>query len=79
MTINNAERALVFIEEPKELKVGDTLLDEKENEYTIEGFEMIRLAVDIPEWYGKVAGVLLRGGDTAVGEYLAKKPDFRTL
>lgn len=79
MTINKAERVLVFIEEPKELKAGDILLDEKENEYTIEGFEMIRFANAIPEWYGKVAGVLLRGSDTAVGEYLAKKPDFSIL
>ena len=78
MKIDNAEKVLVFVEGPKGLKVGDTLLDEKESEYTIEGFEMLRLTIDIPEWYGKVTGVLLQGSDTTVGEYLAKKPDFIT-
>lgn len=79
MTIGTAEKVLVFIDFPEGLKVGDVLLDENDNEYLLEGFEMIRLAVDVPDWYGKVAGVSLHGRNAAIGNYLTKKPDpFRS-
>lgn len=79
MTIGMTEKLLVFIDFLEGLKVGDVLLDENDNECLLEGFEMIRLAVDVPDWYGKVSGVLLRGRNAAIGNYLAKKPDsFRS-
>lgn len=79
MTIGTAEKLLVFINSPERLKVGDVLLDENDNEYLLEGFEMIRLAVDVPDWHGKVSGILLRVRNAAIGNYLAKKPDpFRS-
>ena len=56
------------------LKLGmkDTLVDEKKNCFTINGFEMLHFSSDVfPEWYLKLTFVSIIGEIENIGEYLA--------
>lgn len=64
---------LVAIEPQDKLYKGDVLIDECGNEFTIDGFEMIRFSGNIPEWYSKIVPVSIVGKSYDIGEYLAKK------
>lgn len=64
---------LVAIEPQVKLFKGDVLVDECGNEFTIDGFEMIRFAGNIPEWYSKIVTMSIVGKRYDIGEYLAKK------
>ena len=54
------------------LRMKDTLVDEKKNCFTINGFEMLHFRSDIfPEWYLKLTFVSIIGEIENIGEYLA--------
>lgn len=62
----------VFIDPPEPLRIGDVLVDEKGNEYTLKSVEMIRFTT-IPEWYPRIAPLVISGTTYDIGEYLAKR------
>ena len=41
------------------LSVGDTVIDDNDNEYAVKDFAMISFRCDIPDWYTKVSFVEL--------------------
>lgn len=54
------------------LRMKNTLVDEKKNCFTINGFEMLHFRSDIfPEWYLKLTFVSIIGEIENIGEYLA--------
>lgn len=54
------------------LRINDTLIDEKKNCFTINGFEMIHLNVTtFPEWYEKIVFISIVGAIEDIGKYLA--------
>lgn len=64
--------SVVALDTKMNLRMGDTLIDEKGNLFTIKGFEMIRLNSDsFPEWYLKISFVSITGDIENIGDYLA--------
>ena len=63
---------VVALDTKMNLRMGDTLIDEKGNLFTVKGFEMIRLNSDtFPEWYLKINFVSITGDIENIGDYLA--------
>lgn len=64
--------SVVALDTKMNLRMGDTLIDEKGNLFTVKGFEMIRLNSDsFPEWYLKISFVSITGDIENIGDYLA--------
>lgn len=64
--------SVVALDTKMNLRMGDTLIDEKGNLFTVKGFEMIRLNSDtFPEWYLKINFVSITGDIENMGDYLA--------
>ena len=63
---------IVFIDPFENLHLKDILIDEKGNEYTIKGFEMIRFT-KVPEWYPRITPIQITGTTYNIGNYLTKK------
>lgn len=64
--------SIVTLDTKMNLRLGDTLIDEKGNLFTVKGFEMIRLNSDtFPEWYLKISFVSITGDIENIGDYLA--------
>ena len=64
---------LVDFEPREELRIGDMLVDENGQEFSIKAFEMFRYAGEIPEWAFKIISMAITGKDYSIGNYLAKK------
>lgn len=61
---------IVLIDAVTPIKTGDTLVDEKGNEFAVEGFEMLHFN-SIPEWFPKIMPMRIKGNVYDIGEYLA--------
>ena len=73
-TTIKGHRLIVALRNQIALKIGDTVIDDHENEYVVKGFEMIRLVSGtFPEWYKIISFVVLQGTTENVGEYFAKQ------
>ena len=68
----NPYSLIVFIDSIENLYLEDILIDEKGNEYTIKGFEMIRFTT-VPEWYPRTVPIQITGTTYNIGNYLTKK------
>ena len=64
---------LVGIEPQDELRIGDIIVDENRQEFSIKAFEMFRYVGEIPEWAFKISSMVIVGQDYSIGNYLAKK------
>ena len=52
--------SIVALDKKMSLRLGDILIDEKGNLFTVDGFEMIQFNSDtFPEWYLKISFVIL--------------------
>lgn len=73
-TTIKGHRLIVALSNQIALELGDTVIDDHENEYVVKGFEMIRLVSGtFPEWYKTISFVVLQGTTENVGEYFAKQ------
>lgn len=63
---------LVSFEPRESLKIGDILVDEFGNNFTIRAFEMFRWVEDIPEWANKILSIAVTGQNYTIGNYIAK-------
>ena len=73
-TTFKGHRLIVALRNQIALKIGDTVIDDHENEYVVKGFEMMRLVSGtFPEWYKIISFVVLQGTTENVGEYFAKQ------
>lgn len=64
--------SVVALDTKMNLRLKDTLIDEKGNTFTVKGFEMIRLNSDtFPEWYLKISFISITGDIENMGDYLA--------
>ena len=63
---------LVFLELSELLKIGDTLTDERGNEFTVDSFVHMHFS-KLPEWYPTVFPMVITGGSYEIGEYLGRK------
>ncbi len=70
---DNRATHLVRIENICDLKINDVLVDETGREFVFMSCEMLRFSGEIPEWYFKTSGLVVKGNDYSIGEYLAKK------
>ncbi len=53
----------------------DTLIDEKENEFTVIGVEMLEFSKSIPKWYRKHVPLIIEGNVDNIGDYLTLKKE----
>lgn len=58
---------LVSFEPRESLKIGDILVDEFGNTFTIKAFEMFRWTGNVPEWAYKVHSIAITGQDYTIG------------
>ena len=73
-TTIKGHRLIVALSNQIALKLGDTVIDDRENEYVVKGFEMIRLVSGtFPEWYKIISFIVLQGTTENVGGYFAKQ------
>ena len=66
------EKLIALLDINIKLSVGDTVIDDNNNEYVVKGFTMLSFRCDIPDWYTKTAFVELSGGHENIGHYFAK-------
>lgn len=66
------EKLIALLDISMKLRVGDTIIDDKGNEYAVKGFAMLSFRCAVPDWYTKTAFVELSGGHENIGHYFAK-------
>lgn len=66
-------RLIVGLSTEINLRIGDKIYDDCNNEYEVKGIEMIRFAANIPYWYLKMTFTVLSGNPENVGKYFAKQ------
>lgn len=65
-------RLIAFLDNRLKLKIGDIIMDDNDNPFSVEGFAMIRFICDIPDWYTKASFVELSGDYKNIGHYFTK-------
>lgn len=64
---------IIALSSTMNLRIGDIIVDENENDYEIKCFEMFRFVSDIPDWYMKISFAVVTYNSEKIGEYFAKK------
>ncbi len=67
------EELIALLDINIKLSVGDTVIDDNNNEYVVKGFTMLSFRCDIPDWYTKASFIELSGRYENIGHYFAKK------
>ena len=65
-------RLIAFLDNRLKLKIGDIIMDDNDNPFSVKGFAMIRFICDIPDWYTKASFVELSGDYKNIGHYFTK-------
>lgn len=72
----NGRSLVVALENKMHLKVGDVLIDDLKNQYTVSGFAMFRFSDGkLPDWYRNFSFVTLKGNYENVGKYFSLLKD----
>lgn len=66
------EKLIALLDINIKLSVGDTVIDDNDNEYVVKGFAMLSFRCDIPDWYTKASFIELSGRYENIGHYFAK-------
>lgn len=64
---------LVVFEPQEQIFLGDVLIDEEGNQFSVAGFEMFRFTGNIPEWNSQFVTVSIIGENYCIGNYLRRK------
>lgn len=72
-TRGNKTSLVVFLDYQINVRIGDYLIDDYDNQYQVTGFPTYRLTLDA-RWNKAIHGVILSGNIENIGQYFAKIP-----